>query len=154
MWRWSYSSKPPLILEKVFSTYVEVILWWNMGSGDFISILHVCGGDPVARHVSVPDLKYSPRMWRWSSANSMVISFSIGILHVCGGDPKRSLTFLYNVKYSPRMWRWSLNRQGVPSKHFVFSTYVEVILTCSWCWWRYWCILHVCGGDPFISWLI
>ena len=50
--------------------------------------------------------------------------------------------------YSPRMWRWSPVRNIVCLVAFVFSTYVEVILS-NYDSVPYWQgILHVCGGDP------
>ena len=131
-------------------------------------ILHVCGGDPKVWFKNLNIGEYSPRMWRWSSAKSIVISFSIvfstyvevipptvhafhkcqRILHVCGGDPRRKRIYRATSMYSPRMWRWSCKKARCWELWKVFSTYVEVILIC-----LIWVlslsrILHVCGGDP------
>ena len=48
----------------VFSTYVEVIPSRNSTSWVHISILHVCGGDPVTFRCWQFRWMYSPRMWR------------------------------------------------------------------------------------------
>ena len=48
----------------VFSTYVEVILERRIFMTQEISILHVCGGDPVIGGISKTIGGYSPRMWR------------------------------------------------------------------------------------------
>ena len=66
VWRWSYIIMYCRNTTGVFSTCVEVILliklkcWFNR------SILHVCGGDPVDGNICLIDLKYYPRVWRWS----------------------------------------------------------------------------------------
>ena len=52
--------------------------------------------------------------------------------------------------YSPRMWRWSLSQHMLIICMSVFSTYVEVILSCFYFLKGENSILHVCGGDPFI----
>ena len=108
MWRWSSRANALIYLFKVFSTYVEVILDAYEFVWDTISILHVCGGDPIPTTNAANKVLYSPRMWRWSqffqlarmhdkvfSTYVEVIpkkkSFKenyISILHVCGGDPK------------------------------------------------------------------
>ena len=107
-------------------------------------------------------------MWRWSqqlrkdAENQVVFStyveviltyidgsyFRTSILHVCGGDPIICIRENQQYLYSPRMWRWSSTPFYLYPSFWVFSTYVEVILSvlrhitfiCS--------ILHVCGGDP------
>ena len=91
----------------VFSTYVEVIPVTPKDGYQINSILHVCGGDPKYDAMYYNDLKYSPRMWRWSRFEFSFIytarvfstyvevilypvpseSLTKGILHVCGGDP-------------------------------------------------------------------
>ena len=110
-------------------------------------------------------------MWRWSRLHRFwsnpVCVFSTyvevilpifhsdgstdSILHVCGGDPKSSLRDAYVSMYSPRMWRWSLAATLQEKNQAVFSTYVEVILSRSQNAASLWCILHVCGGDPWSS---
>ena len=46
------------------------------------------------------------------------------------------------------MWRWSSSLIRPFGLLFVFSTYVEVILTMTWTTLLRSCVLHVCGGDP------
>ena len=50
--------------------------------------------------------------------------------------------------YSPRMWRWSFDWWWVDARDWVFSTYVEVILSAALDMTISNGILHVCGGDP------
>ena len=127
MWRWSFFSIFANSLSLVFSTYVEVILWWKKAPYIFNGILHVCGGDPITSENNLPQFEYSPRMWRWSSASGVgvhkMLVFStyvevilpklplifqwVCILHVCGGDPSLYRAYMESKKYSPRMWRWS-----------------------------------------------
>ena len=66
MWRWSLIGLVAESTTGVFSTYVEVILTWKSFRYSKARILHVCGGDPSANYSLASDLKYSPRMWRWS----------------------------------------------------------------------------------------
>ena len=107
-------------------------------------------------------------MWRWSfilqqvTARMLVFStyvevilnlvidvfFQSSILHVCGGDPKSGDRRFLSIKYSPRMWRWSRDQRHLFHGQRVFSTYVEVILTCLVLILFLSSILHVCGGDP------
>ena len=127
MWRWSWHPRLNQTPSRVFSTYVEVILWPFNFQWIAICILHVCGGDPQVIIEESCRKRYSPRMWRWSWCITIVrivslvfstyvevipwdlISFSVWvcILHVCGGDP--NFWHFYNPfeRYSPRMWRWS-----------------------------------------------
>ena len=48
----------------VFSTYVEVILIIVFLFVSRVSILHVCGGDPIQAFIFANIIMYSPRMWR------------------------------------------------------------------------------------------
>ncbi len=168
MWRWSWTPEPSILSNKVFSTYVEMILliWACAAVGP--SVLHVCGDDPIHSTCTAMTSKCSPRMWRWSYSSiiagsrkrvfstyvEMILwkllsnSRHLGVLHVCGDDPNVVQTLRVIARCSPRMWRWSpLNR------HFftiitVFSTYVEMILLppiVSSYWGG---VLHVCGDDP------
>ena len=127
MWRWSSSLTTLIILSRVFSTYVEVILSLTFILILAACILHVCGGDPKYDAMYYNDLKYSPRMWRWSHfvdykchflsvfstyvevilPNQKFVLDNDGILHVCGGDPPDIQADWKNIPYSPRMWRWS-----------------------------------------------
>ena len=66
MWRWSLGGEASWRNTTVFSTYVEVIPWLSILALTIISILHVCGGDPILLPNSSLMKKYSPRMWRWS----------------------------------------------------------------------------------------
>ena len=170
MWRWSCVMSGNCAISYVFSTYVEVILVRNPTEITSWSILHVCGGDPDPHKIERLSALYSPRMWRWSRFDSCytdrlavfstyveVILCNIdlkgkqtSILHVCGGDPTDVVKCCFPTLYSPRMWRWS-------SFHFisllvmqVFSTYVEVILKAKVKEQDHFCILHVCGGDPWL----
>ena len=108
-------------------------------------------------------------MWRWSYMWSAVqFTWSVfstyvevilrvafygfhqgSILHVCGGDPKLFILFGAISSYSPRMWRWSLFGMNFWPVKYVFSTYVEVILSARLGRLFAICILHVCGGDPY-----
>ena len=127
MWRWSYQKLHPRKGDSVFSTYVEMIPTPIKNPDKDISILHVCGDDPILRRAFYLNQLYSPRMWRWSfSKISHLIFFIVfstyvemipklsslkkikkSILHVCGDDPKFLITMLFRILYSPRMWRWS-----------------------------------------------
>ena len=147
---------------------MEVIPCFWLLNEEHLRILHVCGGDPVILTRWVRQLRYSPRMWRWSreqkleKARAEVFSTYVevilpkvrmsipvpSILHVCGGDPKLFHKPFWFSGYSPRMWRWSSFGTCLWVASYVFSTYVEVIL-------KVWpsareasSILHVCGGDP------
>ena len=110
-------------------------------------------------------------MWRWSFITPAILSIllvfstyvevipnhvsrSVGwrcILHVCGGDPRKSGIEMVNKLYSPRMWRWSLFRLLACFLVWVFSTYVEVILSSRNLLLTSERILHVCGGDPMLN---
>ena len=127
MWRWSYSCKCCSNLRLVFSTYVEVIPGFSAFLASSKSILHVCGGDPISLATTLPIIRYSPRMWRWSQLtvknfiDHLVFSTYVEvipcylviyqvrrcILHVCGGDPYNLYKGDIIIRYSPRMWRWS-----------------------------------------------
>ena len=149
MWRWSYSASEAVGRAIVFSTYVEVIPYYQLVEKSGHCILHVCGGDPVDNSSLGSQITYSPRMWRWSPLAELhlwhqcvfstyveVIPSPIftsikisSILHVCGGDPDGQTSLVVIVRYSPRMWRWSYSHFWSISCSIVFSTYVEVILT-------------------------
>ena len=127
MWRWSWNQDQIPFRLVVFSTYVGVILIFDLKIGCVVSILHVCGGDPKIIEVRGSHLQYSPRMWRWSydlgqeHGHGQVFStyvevilcdvffafLGVCILHVCGGDPRHFLSNSFLNLYSPRMWRWS-----------------------------------------------
>ena len=66
MWRWSHLKILQLKLKKVFSTYVEVILIFDIFIILSKGILHVCGGDPIPLGSFTYAIGYSPRVWRWS----------------------------------------------------------------------------------------
>ena len=148
MWRWSWCPSWECRVQWVFSTYVEVIPQNVYDKQNNASILHVCGGDPHTKVDWLNEVRYSPRMWRWSPAPTtwnisatvfstyveviLIVScsfyFPSRILHVCGGDPKGITASHKFFVYSPRMWRWSQpwKDHGTTRKS----------------------ILHVCGGDP------
>ena len=48
MWRWSHPPVKHRWRYLVFSTYVEVIPWDVKHYVNLLSILHVCGGDPIS----------------------------------------------------------------------------------------------------------
>ena len=116
----------------------------------------------------VDHLVYSPRMWRSSPLKAsgvrseLVFStyvevilnltcwscLSCRILHVCGGHPYAVAYRLILIEYSPRMWRSSQRTRCPVCEHWVFSTYVEVILLAFPDDWKFYGILHVCGGHP------
>ena len=147
MWRWSWVKFYVPDRETVFSTYVEVILTMHQFLSLGLSILHVCGGDPNPKDKIPHELGYSPRMWRWSLKNALIVNddevFStyvevipelksalapiLSILHVCGGDPSFNHRWKFSCWYSPRMWRWSWSTLTSAGIFKVFSTYVEVI---------------------------
>ena len=147
MWRWSLRRWLTNEFKPVFSTYVEVILRWKLSCPLPWSILHVCGGDPELGLSSLNNMKYSPRMWRWSPSRSgnkwkqsvfstyvevipalrSINLASLRILHVCGGDPINNRPSRNINAYSPRMWRWSYATANDLKELKVFSTYVEVI---------------------------
>ena len=111
MWRWSWCFYLNQELQRVFSTYVEVIPCKGIGWRIEESFLHVCGGDPYVCLLKISAITFSPRMWRWSwvkinliwrnwvfSTYVEVILFlsssknqRAGFLHVCGGDPDNDL---------------------------------------------------------------
>ena len=113
VWRWSPDSNLEPSHLPVFSTCVEVILSLAQIVLTTNSILHVCGGDPNSINFANRRVKYSPRVWRWSSFLALSIwqlaVFSTcvevildvpfltvhpgSILHVCGGDPFNFKTF-------------------------------------------------------------
>ena len=148
MWRWSLKRARRQQMEKVFSTYVEVILYFFLCCFLAAGILHVCGGDPIISSVFRIYFLYSPRMWRWSLKFALLWRLDdvfstyvevipsnqcwrknwLRILHVCGGDPITWWTQKISVGYSPRMWRWSQWFNWQRRQERVFSTYVEVIL--------------------------
>ena len=66
MWRWSSFWGFHLLRCRVFSTYVEVILFRASILVILVGILHVCGGDPSDDVYNRSTVEYSPRMWRWS----------------------------------------------------------------------------------------
>ena len=167
MWRWSYPQDLLHLHQDVFSTYVEMILFYQMLLKVLGGILHVCGDDPFSSGIVFGGGEYSPRMWRWSLI-SCITSFKhvvfstyvemillvLGIvltwsriLHVCGDDPMLFLIFKSCHPYSPRMWRWFLVLLVDELRHTVFSTYVEMILKKFQPALRTRSILHVCGDD-------
>ena len=147
MWRWSRFPKLKVWQKLVFSTYVEVILRLYTTWVSMMCILHVCGGDPQLVRLDKDDIKYSPRMWRWSplvyASASVFRVFSTyvevillnlqrlnriqSILHVCGGDPHHPASNLMSAWYSPRMWRWSFGAVNEKYGNAVFSTHVESV---------------------------
>ena len=170
MWRWSYRSISYVLHMPVFSTYVEMILYYIFFVVFIVCILHVCGDDPCFGLPARLYASYSPRMWRWSpyptNAPSTIIVFSTyvemilkmttysliytSILHVCGDDPIASRRHLKRTRYSPRMWRWSYYHPTSIHNCLVFSTYVEMILPRFVLLYPSFRILHVCGDDPHI----
>ena len=71
----------------------------------YVSILHVCGGDPE-EFITFDQLKRV-----FSTYVEVILQDVAGgyaktsILHVCGGDPEYSLGRIVIFPYSPRMWR-------------------------------------------------
>ena len=72
----------------VFSTYVEVILPSASRTALALSILHVCGGDPVGAVAVVSNSKVFSTYVEVILDDMGLIQHQVGILHVCGGDPK------------------------------------------------------------------
>ena len=173
MWRWSFTAQLQLNDERVFSTYVEVILIDGSAGSATYGVLHVCGGDPLKMLQRWSVLQCSPRMWRWSQLCRLIRCISSvfstyvevilkkhvdivaisRVLHVCGGDPEWTLYSLNKFECSPRMWRWSPTIPDGAIAIIVFSTYVEVILNFVWGYSFIFGVLHVCGGDPLLAWL-
>ena len=168
MWRWSWLLEIVQALLIVFSTYVEVILYFLLFIFLVECVLHVCGGDPQPLPLALVYALCSPRMWRWSlplrysNRRSLVfstyvevipktraeVSKTYRVLHVCGGDPNTIKAVKEKNLCSPRMWRWSWDLFVVFKVQLGFSTYVEVILAPA-CWpFSMFSVLHVCGGDP------
>ena len=114
-----------------------------------MSVLHVCGDDPIFNSERFQWPVCSPRMWRWSSSWIASGSWIVSVLHVCGDDPQSSERARVWQLCSPRMWRCSSVITSSLAWLKVFSTYVEMIL----------CndngvklldsVLHVCGEDPY-----
>ena len=110
MWRWSYiffcACRPCFI----FSTYVEVILFFCFCIISLNYFLHVCGGDPELDLPPISNCLFSPRMWRWSSqilaqAQAKII-FSTYVEVILNLRVKA----IKPSTFSPRMWRWSYFR--------------------------------------------
>ena len=168
MWRWSYSFPVDGSKINVFSTYVEMIPIERLNAIIVTSILHVCGDDPRHRKTKHLQDRYSPRMWRWSYHDRVVLRYlnvfstyvemilflnlptwnHLCILHVCGDDFLQIQRLRTQIVYSPRMWRWSWVEQNFKDFDLVFSTYVEMILGQRFFASQKLCILHVCGDDP------
>ena len=107
-------------------------------------------------------------MWRWSFLLAYILHYQLVfstyvemilrkchytsclscILHVCGDDPFCFSHCEVSAQYSPRMWRWSQDNDYHLMQAWVFSTYVEMILTVRLIKALTKCILHVCGDDP------
>ena len=152
----------------MFSTYVEMILWFNCNPSGPFRVLHVCGDDPHISSFYSLTLRCSPRMWRWSQISIKVIAlpwvfstyvemilaitlrilFQLSVLHVCGDDPRQVGLQTVQRSCSPRMWRWSYIFVVVYFLPIVFSTYVEMILKTYTNEGMTVCVLHVCGDDP------
>ena len=66
MWRWSFKVFLIITIMVVFSTYVEMILYYNNFLESRACVLHVCGDDPYISCSSHCCFWCSPRMWRWS----------------------------------------------------------------------------------------
>ena len=107
MWRWSWFINPSKTGSQVFSTYVEVILGKLFPMLPFLSILHVCGGDPNSNHGIYWELLVFSTYVEVILHHVMTKHKRYGILHVCGGDPVYPFVDSMLSKYSPRMWRWS-----------------------------------------------
>ena len=69
-------------------------------------------------------------------------------LHACGGDPTAAIQRENRALFSPRMWRWSYQCSNSNKHKIVFSTHVEVILSCLLVVFKWKRFLHACGGDP------
>ena len=151
MWRWSQGMRAEDIADKVFSTYVEMILCFSVSWEKGTCILHVCGDDPCTlNHVKASLTVFSTyvEMILIQRQKSHLIEC---ILHVCGDDPLPKTLPQVEIEYSPRMWRWSFGWL-TPCNHInVFSTYVEMILILELVLAPYLSILHVCGDDPIIG---
>ena len=148
MWRWSWWCECQHWRCAVFSTYVEVILIQLFSKLDLLSILHVCGGDPMILIIRLPRKMVFSTYVEVILRDCIKIWVMESILHVCGGDPIHHVFACKSWKYSPRMWRWSCYWNTKTRLYGVFSTYVEVILTLSRLVILMMSILHVCGGDP------
>ena len=171
MWRWSCKLRALLTQQLVFSTHVEVILYFFFDQFDRSCILHTCGGDPKSCITLFLQNQYSPHMWRWSRIVEGLDSFARvfsthvevillmmvwlhllkSILHTCGGDPSDLVNRISADTYSPHMWRWSQYCCNKYSSALVFSTHVEVILLMMVWLHLLKSILHTCGGDPLLS---
>ena len=151
VWRWSRYSMLLKSTRLVFSTCVEVILICFHAPQKSQCILHVCGGDPDSHH----HRKSSKSVFSTcvevipSPSNALLLKYCI--LHVCGGDPRFNEAIAVNILYSPRVWRWSFCTITAHPQGIVFSTCVEVIKMFTAETGSEYCILHVCGGDPYFS---
>ena len=107
MWRWSWNIGDVIVSEKVFSTYVEVILFGYRTPVDAVCFLHVCGGDPAFAETLLESTIV------FSTYVEVILSYgNLGLwlwcfLHVCGGDPYIAFAVWSKNRFSPRMWRWS-----------------------------------------------
>ncbi len=110
MWRWSRYRDHKDHRDKVFSTYVEVILSLPEIFAAEPSILHVCGGDPnIDRSLEQLNQVFSTYV-EVILLTTPSLTLKSGILHVCGGDPWAAAEKGCWKPYSPRMWRWSQER--------------------------------------------
>ena len=103
--------------KQVFSTYVEVIPEHTATNKKYISILHVCGGDPTYKIDPQGSATYSPRMWRWSY---ILVAFLL-----------RKGVFSTYVEVIPKEEDQKISQCISEHQNLVFSTHVEVILITS-----------------------
>ena len=146
---------PSILVERNYHLLYSPRMWrWSLLKAwdkwkDF-RILHVCGDDPellssnllligvFSTYVEMI-LQGFTYPWLWNC-----------ILHVCGDDPLPRILYGFHSLYSPRMWRWSQKKTRKALVTLVFSTYVEMILSTTLKLKFHFCILHVCGDDPFL----
>ena len=128
MWRWSFMNKNISQQWRVFSTYVEMILWHFQGIGRGPSILHVCGDDPHSEQAALQLIEVFSTYVEMILNCKLLLQIFVSILHVCGDDPKFVKKMPDWKMYSPRMWRWSYTLSYSMFAFYVFSTYVELLL--------------------------
>ena len=165
-WRCFLLGRCSKLLERVFSTSVEVFLVISVQAPLHLRLLHVRGGVSGDTDKGQIITKSSPRPWRCFQGGSherwrkRVFSTSVevfldtmnlngrkdGLLHVRGGVSLDKMWLRVVPPSSPRPWRCFFPQAVHANDHRVFSTSVEVFLTSKCRSFRATCLLHVRGG--------
>ena len=145
-WRCFYFIEQIVIINAVFSTYVEVFPSYGYSETTSRSFLHIRGGVSDDIYDWVIDDMFSPHTWRCfipgvhRSGCRGVFSTYVEVfpkrfaafltifcfLHIRGGVSFRRHGNKVFIKFSPHTWRCFLRVKNELATTQVFSTYVEV----------------------------